>query len=143
MTKIWTVIADSSRARVFQTNGAGRDFEEIQDMLNPLGRAKDHDLRTDAQGRFAGKGEPGHSMSSRTEPMDKEHDAFARSLGLYLDQARMEHRFDKLRLAAAPRFLGRLRGHLCKEVRDMVFEEINEDLCRLAMPEVRSRLGVR
>ncbi|AOY90982.1 hypothetical protein BKK79_03505 [Cupriavidus sp. USMAA2-4] len=143
MTTIWTVVADGSRARVFQSNGRSRDFEEIQDLLNPLGRARDSQLRTDAQGRFAGKGEPSHSMSPRTDPAAKEHELFARWLGRFLDEARMARRFDKLRLAAAPRFLGRLRVHLGKQVRGMVMEEIPGGLCKLAAPEVRSRLARR
>ncbi|QYY29538.1 MULTISPECIES: host attachment protein [Cupriavidus] len=58
MTTIWTLAADGTHARIFQMHGMERNMEEIQDVVNPVGRAKDGELRDDAQERFAGKGEP-------------------------------------------------------------------------------------
>ncbi|MBP0620869.1 host attachment protein [Cupriavidus consociatus] len=143
MTTIWTLAADSTHARIFQAHGMERDMEEIQDFVNPLGRAKDGELRDDAQGRFAGKGEPMHSMAARVDQADKERDEFARMLTRYLEQARTEQRYDKLRLAASPKFLGMLREHLGKEVQKVVFEEIDEDMSRLGAREVQNRLASR
>ncbi|MDF3838784.1 host attachment protein [Cupriavidus basilensis] len=141
MTKIWTLTADGSRARIFLTHGMEQDLEEVKSFVNPLGRAKDGELREDAQGRFAGKGEPMHSMAPRVDQPEKERDEFARMLGQYLGQARMEQRYDKLRLAAAPKFLGMLREHLDKEVQKLVFEELNEDISKLDARQVQSRLA--
>ncbi|GAB7541535.1 host attachment protein [Cupriavidus sp. CuC1] len=143
MTTIWTLTADGSRARIFQAHGMERDLEEIKGFVNPLGRAKDGELRDDAQGRFAGKGEPMHSMAPRIDQAEKERVEFARMLSQYLGQARVEQRYDKLRLAAAPKFLGMLREHLDKEVQKVVFEELNEDISRLGAREVQSRLAAR
>ena len=47
------------------------------------------------------------------------------------DAASREHRFAHLRIAAAPRFLGRLRKALDREVSDVVDEEIDRDLLQL------------
>jgi len=143
MTTIWTLAADGSHARIFQSHGIERELEEIQDFVNPLGRAKDGELRDDAQGRFAGKGEPMHSMATRVDQAEKEREGFAQMLSEYLEQARTEQRYEKLRLAASPKFLGMLRGHLAKEVQKVVFEEINEDMSRLGAREVQSRLASR
>ncbi|KJK13284.1 hypothetical protein UB46_40210 [Burkholderiaceae bacterium 16] len=141
MTTIWTITADSSRARIFQAHGTGNDFHEIQDFINPLGRARDGELRQDAQGRYAGKGEPGHSVPPRTDPIEREHDAFARMLGQFLEQAGQEHRYDKLRLAAAPKFLGKLREHLGKAAQKAVFEEFDENISKLKPLEIQRRLN--
>jgi len=143
MTTIWTLAADGTHARIFQAHGMERDMEEIQDFVNPLGRAKDGELRDDARGRFAGKGEPMHSMATRVDQAQKGREEFARMLTQYLEQAHTEQRYDKLRLAASPKFLGMLREHLGKEVQKLVFEEINEDMSRLGAREVQSRLACR
>jgi protein required for attachment to host cells len=143
MTTIWTLAAGGTHARIFQAHGMERDMEEIQCFVNPLGRAKDSELRDDAQGRFAGKGEPMHSMATRVDQAEKEREEFARMLTQYLEQARTEQRYDKLRLTASPKFLGMLREHLSKEVQKVLFEEINEDMSRLGAREVQSRVASR
>ena len=143
MTTIWTLAADSSHARIFEAHGMERDMEEIHGFVNPLGRAKDGELRDDAQGRFAGKGEPMHSMATRVDQAEKHRDEFARMLTQYLEQARSEQRYNKLRLAASPKFLGMLREHLSKEVQKVVFEEISEDMSRLDARQLQSHLASR
>ena len=51
-------------------------------------------------------------------------------LGDYLEQARSEHRFDKLYLVAPPTILGRLREQLGEEVEKLVVDELDKDLFR-------------
>ncbi|WP_431189928.1 host attachment protein [Cupriavidus oxalaticus] len=110
MTTIWTLAADGSHARIFQAHGMERDMEEIQDFVNPLGRAKDSELRDDAQGRFAGKGEPMHSMATRVDQAEKEREEFARMLTQYLEQARNGAALRQ----AAPRRLAEIPRHAAR-----------------------------
>ena len=57
MRTSWILIADSSRARIFEKKEHERHLEEVEDFVDNLGRATNHELRTDGRGRFYGKGE--------------------------------------------------------------------------------------
>jgi protein required for attachment to host cells len=126
MANTWIVAADSSRARILQV--AGRDeLVEVESLVNPDGRMDNRELTTDAHPRLRGRAGPG---SDRQETSAQEHatELFAKRVGLYLDKARNEHRYDELVLVAPPKFLGALRKELGKEVEKLVAEELPKDL---------------
>ena len=126
MANTWIVAADSSRARILQV--AGRDeLVEIESLVNPDGRMDNRELTTDAHPRLRGRAGPG---SDRQETSAQEHatELFAKRVGLYLDKARNEHRYDELVLVAPPKFLGALRKELGKEVEKLVAEALPKDL---------------
>jgi protein required for attachment to host cells len=137
MTTTWIVSGDSSRARVLQVTGRNR-LAEIQDFLNPKGRADDRELITDAHPRFSGHGgvgrpgtrSTGGPASDRQETSAQEHEVevFAKQVDRFLDKARIEHRFDRLFVLAPPKFLGLIRKNLNKEVEKLVRDEIDKDL---------------
>jgi protein required for attachment to host cells len=126
MANTWIVAADSSRARFLQVAGRGQ-LVEIESFLNPDARMDERELITDAHRRFRGTAGPG---SDRQETSAQEHatDLFAKRVGVYLDKARTEHRYDELVLVAPPKFLGALRKELGKEVEKLVADEIPKDL---------------
>ena len=138
MATTWIIAADESRARVLQVTGQEERLTEIEDLVNPSGRAQNRELQTDAEPRFSGHGgvgKPGGSTTSgpgsdREAQGAVEHSArtFAREVGRYLDKARTEHRYDQLVLVAPPKFLGALRKELHKEVEKLVAEELPKDL---------------
>src|SRR5438105_3626791 len=123
MPTTWIIAADDARARILQVQGRGEHgLVEIEDLLNPTGRLQDRELQTDAEPRFdghGGVGKPvtaptGGSASDRETQGAVEHSVkvFARELGRYLEKARADHRYDRLILAAPPKFLGALRKEL-------------------------------
>jgi protein required for attachment to host cells len=138
MATTWIIAADESRARVLQVTGQEQRLTEIENLVNPAGRAQDRELQTDAEPRFSGHGglgKPGASPTSgpgsdREAQGPVEHSArtFAREVGRYLDKARTEHRYDQLVLVAPPKFLGALRKELHKEVEKLVADELPKDL---------------
>ena len=138
MTTTWIIAADSSRARILQVTDRARDLDEIEDLLNPEARADDRQLTTDAHARFRGTSGPG---SDREETSAAEHatELFAKRLGDYLDKARTAHRYDRLHLIAPPKFLGRLRKELGKEVQKLVAEELPKDLSWLNARDIEQR----
>ncbi|KND58124.1 hypothetical protein BVER_00354 [Candidatus Burkholderia verschuerenii] len=102
MTAItWVLAADAHRARVFETRGLRLDLQQVADLKNP-------------GARMAESGEP-----------------FARTVADFLEQSRIEHRFDRLRLAVDPSFLGLLRERLSSETRKLVYDEPTDDATRL------------
>ena len=151
MTTTWIIAADSSRARILQVTDRDEHLEEIEDLLNPEGRVHDRELISDAHPRFSGHGGVGkpsaHSTggpgSDREEPSAAEHatELFAKRVADYLDKARNTHRYDRLHLIAAPKFLGRLRKELGKEVQKLVAEELPKDLSWLNARDIEQSLA--
>jgi protein required for attachment to host cells len=146
MATTWIVAADESRARILQVMDPERHLNEVEDLVNPAGRAKDRELQTDAEPRFnghGGVGKPGTartggpaSDSERQGPVEHSVRTFAREVGRYLDKARIAQRFDRLVLVAPPKFLGALRKELHKEVEKLVAEELPKDLSWLNAREI-------
>ncbi len=126
----WIVAADQSRARIFEVPPEGDKLNEVEDLVNPEGRAKGTDLRTDGKGRYFGKGErnQGHTAEPREDAIDHEVDLFAKRLGAYLERARNDHRYSSLYLVAAPKFLGVMRQNFGKETLKLVADELPKDV---------------
>ena len=139
MTTTWIIAADSSRARILQVTDRDEHLEEIEDLLNPEGRVHDRELISDAHPRFHGARGPG---SDREELSAADHatELFAKRVADYLDKARNAQRYDRLHLVAAPKFLGRLRKELGKEVQKLVTEELPKDLSSLNVREIEQSL---
>jgi protein required for attachment to host cells len=116
MTAItWVLAADGSRARIFETQGLKLDLQEIEDLTNPAPRA--------------------------SELSEKDREKFARTVADFLEQSRLHRRFDRLRLAVEPKFLGMLREHLSGETRKLVYEELNHDISKLDSRGIERHLG--
>jgi protein required for attachment to host cells len=157
MQTTWVIAADSSRARIFELS-SGDKLQEIEDMINPEGRQQDREVQTDADGRF-GQGANGGSSASTpgpgargnqantAEPQQtiREHDVemFTKQVVRYIDHARTEHRFDKLRVIAAPKMLGLIRQNLSKESQKMVEEEIPKNIAGLEGHQVEQYLRTK
>jgi protein required for attachment to host cells len=137
MQTTWVIAADSSRARIFEAHGA-KEFREIEDFLNPAGRERYQDLRTDAKGRFYGKGEryQGHTADPDIDAPVHETELFSKKVTEYLDKGRVEHRYDELFLIAYPKFLGMLRENLSKEAQQLIRDEIPKDISKLDEREI-------
>lgn len=146
MQTTWVIAADSSRARIFEMSDEDAErFEEIDDLVNPEGRQDDREQRTDAKGRFFGKGkrEQGHTAEPHVGVIEHSVEMFSKQLGHYLDQARNEHRFDKLCLIAPPKFLGLIRQNLGEEAKKAVEEEIPKDLAWIADHDIEAYVRQR
>ena len=138
MTTTWIIAADASRARILQVTDRAQQLEEIEDLLNPEGRVHDRELISDAHPRFHGTSGPG---SDREETSATQHatELFAKRVGNYLESARTAHRYDRLHLIAPPKFLGRLRKELGKEVQKLVAEELPKDLSWLNARDIQAQ----
>jgi protein required for attachment to host cells len=144
MQTTWVLAADGFRARIFEL-AADDHLHEVEDMLNPEGRMGDQDINAEPEGRFFGKGQQGrgHTAEPDLSPKAKDVEMFSKQVARHLDAARNEHRFDKLRVVAAPRMLGLLRENMSREVQKMVEEEIAKDISGLDDHDVESYLRQR
>jgi protein required for attachment to host cells len=142
MQTIWIVTADASRARFLQVAGRDNTLTEVEDLVNPEGRLHNREINSDASGRFRGNDRPGgHSSDDETRTTDHNSELFAKRIGAFLDKARTEHRFDKLYVVAAPKFLGLLRKELGKETEKLVLDELDKDLSWFNAREIERYLG--
>ncbi len=145
MQTTWILVADSSRARIFEMRGARGNLREIDDFFNPHGRANNRELRTDGYGRYYGKGEreQAHTAEPHVDAVQQETELFAKTLDQYIDKARGEHRYDQLHLIAPPKFLGLIRENLSKEAQKLVVEEIPKEVSHFEPKEIEDYLKNR
>ena len=129
-TTTWIVAADASRARVYTMETADGTPQRVEEFDNPAGRAHNRDLVHDGDGRYFGKGErnQGHTAPPGESAVEHEVELFAKRVAGYLDRARIDHKYERLRLVAAPKFLGLLRQNLSKEVDKLVDDAIAKDV---------------
>ncbi len=141
MQTTWILVADSSRARIFEIEPSEQNFQEVEDFANPQGRANVRELNTDSQAR---RGTEGRTQASTWQPnvdaVEHETELFTKNLGQYLDKARTDHRYDKLCLIAPPKFLGLIRQNLSKEAQKMVGEEIAKDISWFGSKDIEDYL---
>lgn len=142
MEPTWIVLADEGRARILQMTRPGRDLEEVEELTDAGAHAAEADLRFDATGRRAPPSGHGGAPNMQTMPgnatvsageskLDHERELFARRVAARLAEAHRQHRYDRLHIAAAPKFLGALRKFLDEEVRQSVVGELDKDLLQL------------
>ena len=136
MEPMWIVVADEGRARFLSCAGPGRELTELDEISDAGAHADNADLRRDAYGRR------GSSITSSAgeDKLDHAAELFARRVAERLAEAHRAQRYGELRIAAAPRFLGRLRKALDPEVAKKVTGEIDKDLLQLDRRALQQRL---
>jgi protein required for attachment to host cells len=110
----WVLAADGSRARIFETQGLKVELRQVEDLRNPAPRT--------------------------AESAETDREKFARTVAEFLEECRLHQRFDRLRLAVEPKFLGLLREHLSSETRKLVYEEISNDVSNMNTRDIRRHL---
>jgi len=146
MDTTWIVLADEGRARILEMRAPGTDLAEVEEITDAAAHADNADLRRDAYGRRGGgtAGPPlgGATVSSAGEDkLAHEAELFARRIAGWLMEAHQRGRFARLRIAAAPKFLGRLRQVLDPQISKLVDEEIDKDLLPLGTREIAQHFG--
>lgn len=141
MELTWLIVANRSRARILEIQSERSAPTETAAFVNPMGRAHERDLDSDAAGRFYGKGErnQGHSATPSETQAEHETDRFVIELREFLERARNDHRFERLWLVASPALLGQLRTAFPKTLRHCVELEIDKDLTTDTPAEILRR----
>lgn len=125
--QLYVLVADNSRARLFQALTPVKALEEILTKEHAEGRQKPSERYSDRPGSDHG-GVGGYQSYDREPANDPEEQRFAQELSETLDKARHAGRFDNLVLVAPPSFLGALRQHLTKDCLAAVMKSIDKDL---------------
>ena len=144
MKSIFVVVADSTAARIFTAESTSSPLIEIDTMAHPQGRLHERDLTSDLPGKSkGGNGSGGHAYQAETDPKKIEMTDFAKQVVGYLDDARNANKISSLLLVASPSFLGELRTHLSTEASKSIVFELDKNLTRLSVDEIRQHLPKR
>jgi len=138
----WVMVANSSRARLFERRAAGSDLALVREFEHPESRAKGGDLVSDRPGHTATDQGRRTALDPDTEPKRIAQEQFARELGHALEQGRVQNRYGGVVLVASAPFLGILRAQLPEGVRAQVREAIDKDYTALAERELAAQLSV-
>ena len=140
MSKTWVVVAESSRAKIFELSKKNAPLKELQGFANTASRSHEHNLTSDLPGRVNNSTHGSHKLSSHTSPKEHETVEFARTLGSHLDEALNRGEFDKLVIMSPPGFLGHLRKEMSYETSKHVVSEIDKNLVRHSTSDIQSHL---
>lgn len=141
MKSIMTIVADSSKARIFTTDSPKSPLREIDTINHPEGRMHEQDMTSDLPGKISGTGKSGgHAYQDTIEPKQHEINAFAKRIADYMEDVRNSDNIASLLIVAAPTFLGELRKHMSDEVKDMVAFELDKNLTQHRVEDIRNHL---
>ena len=131
MTRTYVVVADSSRARCFVSEGK-HALVSFPDLLHPEGRMHVRDLVSDQQGSTRSDGSPArHGHVPHTDVHDVEAERCAARIAGFLDKERSAGQLEELVLVMPARLLGQVRGALSKNTASKVVFALPERLIDL------------
>ena len=129
MSHTWFLVADSSRARLYEVEKHNGPFVEVEDFEHPEGRLHEGDLVSDRPGMDGGSvGQGPHVLDDKVTARQQEDIRFAELLAERLDALRTSGRLQRLVLVAPPAFLGLLREKLGKETMALVVNQVDKNL---------------
>jgi protein required for attachment to host cells len=149
---VWVLVADEAVARLLRWPEDGGELESLETLTDPAAHTREGDFDRDSAGRRGGaslgvgqdaphrpSGPTTITASAGEGDAHLEAKGFARRVAQHLAEAWRQRRFDELRIAAAPRFLGYLRKELDASVSAAVSEELDKDLIHVSNAELTRR----
>ncbi|MFW3615192.1 host attachment protein [Billgrantia antri] len=144
MPTTWVMIADQSRARIFEMTESTGAMTEKETMVNPQGRLKDKDLGSDRPGRaFDTMGAGRHAMGKHHTPKEQSVIRFAHLVAEYLDTELHKASFERLVISAPPHFMGLLKQELSESTLNSITLALDKGLANLDAGEIRTHLPER
>ena len=143
MSKLWVVVADKSKARIFTVADPRGALLDECELEHPEARGREQALTSDRPGRsFDSKGQGRHAMGSSVEPDKQETIRFAKQVTDHVQTAHNEGRCNRLLLVAGPPLLGLLRKNL-KTSSNLHISELEKNLGQYGALEIRKHLPER
>lgn len=136
----WVIVANRAFAKVFDYQ-EGERCVLIRELEHPEGRAKNHELNSDKDGRQESRVMHNSGpMSTQHLPVEHEADRFAKELATMLDNACATSECGKLIIVAEPKFLGRLRAAIGKPSLNCLSHSIPKDIAGMDAAELEREL---
>ena len=141
MCSALVVVAESSRARIFEMKNPTQPLTEIKDMVHPESRAHAQDLTTDLPGRsFDSRGHGRHALVDPLDVKEQQSLKFAEQLADYINSECRNNNLERLYLVASPHFLGQLRKKLDDSAKRHITRQLNKNLVAMDEATIRKYL---
>jgi protein required for attachment to host cells len=135
----WICVADAGHARIKQWAAPAADLASVTTIRHD--GAYEH-------GRHEGPGKTQesattarHSFTDAEGPIRREKREFARAVAAYLNAGAKRRAYQRLVLAAPPRFLGEIRAALADAAQKRVVGELPKDLTKLSDAALKRRVA--
>ena len=143
MSKLWVVVADQSKARIFTVADPHGALLSVDELEHPEARDREQTMTSDRPGRgFDSKGQGSHAMGSTDDHGKQGTIRFAKQVADHVQAAHNEGRCNRLLLVAGPHLLGLLRENL-KTLSGLKISEIEKNLGQYDAREIRKHLPER
>lgn len=140
MSSTWVIVANGSVARFFEIDGKGH-LNEFTTLVHPESRLHGRDLTSDRPGRaYESTGTARHAIEQTTSPKEVELETFAHFISDHLAEAHNDKKFERLYIAASPRFLGILRRTIKPSMAKTLHSTIDKDMTQMTPSEIRAHL---
>ncbi len=136
---IWIVAADAARARIFQGASLRGEWEEVEDLADPLARHPVDAPATAQPGLMTGS-QGTHRLQPKHSPREVADIAFARVVCERLQRALDTHRMEAFCVVAAPHFLGLLRQNMGEQLGKALLRDLDKDLVAHPVAAIREHL---
>jgi protein required for attachment to host cells len=136
------LVADASRAHLFQVEVATGQWTPLEMLSHPEGRMHDRQLR---EATWVGNAGTKHGPSTEDDPHGRhklEAERFAKHVAAELARRYDDQAFRRLVIVAPAEFMGMLRKELPRRVEESVVEELTRDLSRASPDELADRIPV-
>jgi protein required for attachment to host cells len=133
----WIVIADAGTARIFRSDEALVAWTGVRTLSNDRIHLHAADLASDHRG--ATRARPGGDRSAldrHTDPHDVERVRFAGAVADAIDEGLASGAYERLVIAAAPKFLGDLREKLSDRVARRLAASIPHDFTHTTVDDL-------
>jgi protein required for attachment to host cells len=141
MKTAWIVVANASRAQVYQRSANDDALEAIKSFVHPESRLRSADLKDDRLGHTITDTGGHTSYSPPTSIEEKEQERFARQITEWLKQGLDAGQCGALHLFASDRMLGALRTHLDPQLASRVGHSAAIDLTAFTGRELENRIS--
>jgi len=138
MSQTWVVVAESSRAKIFELDQEDRSLTELVGFAHTPSRAHANQLNTDMPGHSR-HGKSSHQLGQEGRK-HQQSAQFARTIGDHLESARHKHQFNKLIVMSPPAFLGELRKTMTHETNKSVISEVDKNLVRHNIDDIQAHI---
>tara|TARA_A100001391_G_scaffold30466_1_gene16281 strand:+ start:10564 stop:10992 length:429 start_codon:yes stop_codon:yes gene_type:complete len=138
----YIIASNAAHARVF-AHQVGR-VREVEQLDHPESQAHAGDLRTGEggkEGSGAMHGNP-RATGNQQATSDKHVAFFAKELAEYMKAAHDQGGVDDFIVIAEPRFLGALRDKLDDPTRRAVIREVDKDLTKQNVKDIKKAAGI-
>jgi len=138
MSKTWVVVAESSRAKIFEVESteSKNTLKELKGFTHSTSR----NHKSQLTGSQQKEGRQSRLTSTDNTHGDNDRTVFARSLSQHLNSARNKGEFKKLILMSPPKFLGDLRKNLGHETNKFVVSAIDKNLVRHNVKDIQAHI---